>query len=52
MKRSLLVVFSVILLCGILLPTAVVNAYYEGTSNCALITLQTAVLLLNPTTSE
>jgi len=30
MKRSLLVVFSVILLCGILLPTAVVNAYYEG----------------------
>jgi hypothetical protein len=30
MKRSLLVAFSVILLCGILLPTTLVNAYYEG----------------------
>ena len=31
MKRSLLVAFSVILLCGILLPTTLVNAFYgEG----------------------
>lgn len=30
MKRSFLVAFSVIVLCGILLPTTVVNAYYEG----------------------
>lgn len=35
MKRSLLVAFSAIALCGILLPTAIVNAVYEGyeTSN-------------------
>jgi hypothetical protein len=30
MKRFLLVVFSVIVLCGILLPTTLVNAHYEG----------------------
>jgi hypothetical protein len=30
MKRSLLVAFSVIVLCGILLPTALVNAQYPG----------------------
>ena len=30
MKRSLLVAFSVIVLCGILLPTALVSAQYLG----------------------
>jgi len=30
MKRSVLVAFSVIVLCGILLPTALVNAQYPG----------------------
>jgi len=30
MKRSLLVAFSVIVLCGILLPTALVSAQYPG----------------------
>jgi hypothetical protein len=30
MKRSLLVAFSVIVFCGIFLPTTLVNAYYEG----------------------
>jgi hypothetical protein len=30
MKRSFLVAFSVIVLCAILLPTTLVNAYYEG----------------------
>lgn len=40
MKRSLLVAFSVIVLCGLLLPTALVNAYYEGyeTTNYLAIT--------------
>jgi hypothetical protein len=39
MKRSLLVAFSVIILCGILLPTTLVNAYYEdyATTNYSAI---------------
>lgn len=44
MRRSLLVAFSVIVLCGILLPTALVSAYYEGYETTNYLAIEEAVV--------
>jgi len=44
MKRSVLIVFSMILLCGLLMPAAFVNAYYAGYSNTNYQALTTPVV--------